>query len=254
MANIGFAMQIDHYAATGKVSRRHNRNPVFGNINAVAFASFPNGRKMVLNIMCGLVRNIEQHIFFVTLLELIINRPRHHITRRQLAARVAAEDFAEDVVLLELQGVKPIVVHGGAGVIERAHGSVDTRIGKTAREGLRQEDVVEAQAGIPLLESAVSSGEGWQQRTVLSMGRLQLLTEAMQCFFELRELPGLKKKPSTSELIDWLKLLVAEDIPVEALQSKDDKVAVPPLVGALLKNEQDVSLFERLVYMARQNR
>jgi len=66
--------------------------------------------------------------------------------------------------------------------------------------------------------------------------------------------PGLKKKPSTSELLDWLKLLVAEDIPLEALQSKEDKVAVPPLVGALLKNEQDVTLFEKLVFMQRHNR
>jgi hypothetical protein len=66
--------------------------------------------------------------------------------------------------------------------------------------------------------------------------------------------PGLKKKPSTSELLDWLKLLVAEDIPPEALRSKDQKVVVPPLHGALLKNEQDVHLFERLIFMARQNR
>jgi MoxR-like ATPase len=73
-------------------------------------------------------------------------------------------------------------------------------------------------------------------------------------FFGLREVPGLKKKPSTSELIDWLKLLVAEDIPVEALHSQDQKVVVPPLHGALLKNEQDVHLFERLVFMARHNR
>ena len=78
--------------------------------------------------------------------------------------------------------------------------------------------------------------------------------EALEVFFGLREVPGLKKKPSTSELIDWLKLLVAEDIPTEALHSKDDKVAVPPLVGALLKNEQDVSLFEKLVFMQRHNR
>ena len=64
----------------------------------------------------------------------------------------------------------------------------------------------------------------------------------------------LKKKPSTSELLDWLKLLVAEDIPLEVLQSKDEKVTVPPLVGALLKNEQDVTLFEKLVFMQRNNR
>jgi len=82
----------------------------------------------------------------------------------------------------------------------------------------------------------------------------ELLAAAMRTFFEVRNLPGLKKKPSTSELLDWLKLLVAEDIPLEALQSKDDKVAVPPLVGALLKNEQDVTLFEKLVFMQRHNR
>jgi MoxR-like ATPase len=81
-----------------------------------------------------------------------------------------------------------------------------------------------------------------------------LLREAMEVFFELREVPGMKKKPSTSELIDWLKLLVAEDIPPEALHSKDKKTVVPPLAGALLKNEQDVHLFERLVFMARHNR
>ena len=81
-----------------------------------------------------------------------------------------------------------------------------------------------------------------------------LLTEAMEVFFGLRDIPGLKKKPSTSELIDWLKLLVAEDIPPEALRSTDGKAAIPPLHGALLKNEQDVHLFERLVFMARHNR
>jgi len=82
----------------------------------------------------------------------------------------------------------------------------------------------------------------------------ELLGAAMKTFFEVRNLPGLKKKPSTSELLDWLKLLVAEDIPLAALQSQDDKVAVPPLVGALLKNEQDVTLFEKLVFMQRHNR
>jgi len=81
-----------------------------------------------------------------------------------------------------------------------------------------------------------------------------LLAAAMRQFYEVRNLPGLKKKPTTSELIDWLKLLVAEDIPAAVLQSKDEKVSVPPLVGALLKNEQDLSLFEKLVYMARNNR
>ncbi len=84
--------------------------------------------------------------------------------------------------------------------------------------------------------------------------RKQLLSEALEVFFGLREVPGLKKKPSTSELIDWLKLLVAEDIPPEALRSQDHKMVVPPLHGALLKNEQDMHLFERLVMMARNHR
>jgi len=84
--------------------------------------------------------------------------------------------------------------------------------------------------------------------------RKTLLREALEVFFELREIPGLKKKPSTSELLDWLKLLVAEDIPPEALRSQDQKLVVPPLHGALLKNEQDIHLFERLVFMARHNR
>ncbi|WP_042415036.1 AAA family ATPase [Comamonas aquatica] len=81
-----------------------------------------------------------------------------------------------------------------------------------------------------------------------------LLSAALKTFYDVRSLPGLKKKPSTSELIDWLKLLVAEDIPLEALQSPDQKVSVPPLVGALLKNEQDMSLFEKLVFMNQRNR
>ena len=82
----------------------------------------------------------------------------------------------------------------------------------------------------------------------------ELLKEALEVFFQMRDLPGLKKKPSTSELLDWLKLLLAEDIPAEVLKSKDNKTVVPPLAGALLKNEQDVQLFERLVFMARAGR
>ncbi len=81
-----------------------------------------------------------------------------------------------------------------------------------------------------------------------------LLAEALEVFFNLREVPGLKKKPSTSELLDWLKLLLAEDIPPEALRSPDKKAFIPPLHGALLKNEQDVHLFERVVFMARAGR
>jgi MoxR-like ATPase len=84
--------------------------------------------------------------------------------------------------------------------------------------------------------------------------RKELLANAMATFFQIRDLPGLKKKPSTSELLDWLKLLVAEQIPPAALRLDDDKLYVPPLAGALLKNEQDMHLFERLVFMARNNR
>jgi len=82
----------------------------------------------------------------------------------------------------------------------------------------------------------------------------ELLAAALDSFFQLRETPGLKKKPSTSELLDWLKVLLAEDIPPQALKSGDREAAVPPLHGALLKNEQDVHLFERLVLMARSGR
>jgi MoxR-like ATPase len=78
-----------------------------------------------------------------------------------------------------------------------------------------------------------------------------LLREALEAFFDIREVPGLKKKPSTSELLDWLKLLLAEDIPPEALISQDSHKIIPPLHGALLKNEQDVHLFERLAFMSR---
>ena len=78
-----------------------------------------------------------------------------------------------------------------------------------------------------------------------------LVNRAMDIFYDVREVPGLKKKPSTSELLDWLKLLLAEDMPLDVLQSKDPSKAIPPLHGALLKNEQDVMLFERLAFMAR---
>jgi len=78
-----------------------------------------------------------------------------------------------------------------------------------------------------------------------------LVSKAMDIFYQVREVPGLKKKPSTSELIDWLKLLLHEDLPLEILQSKDPSKAIPPLHGALLKNEQDVMLFERLAFMSR---
>lgn len=79
----------------------------------------------------------------------------------------------------------------------------------------------------------------------------KLVTQALNIFFEIREVPGLKKKPSTSELLDWLKLLMAEELPEEVLKSKDPNSLIPPLHGALLKNEQDVHLFERLAFMNR---
>jgi len=78
-----------------------------------------------------------------------------------------------------------------------------------------------------------------------------LLKEALESFYRIREVPGLKKKPTTSELLDWIKLLVAEDIPPEALRANDAKNTIPPLYGALLKNEQDVHLFEQLVFLHR---
>src|SRR5210317_1090928 len=78
-----------------------------------------------------------------------------------------------------------------------------------------------------------------------------LLSEALNAFYRVREVPGLKKKPSTSELLDWIKLLLAEDIPPEALRAEDNRKAIPPLYGALLKNEQDVHLFEQLVFLDR---
>jgi MoxR-like ATPase len=81
-----------------------------------------------------------------------------------------------------------------------------------------------------------------------------LIKEAMEIFFDLRKVPGLKKKPSTSELIDWLKLLLADDIPEEILRNRDTTKAIPPLYGALVKNEQDVHLLERLAFMNRRER
>ena len=78
-----------------------------------------------------------------------------------------------------------------------------------------------------------------------------LLREALNVFYDIREVPGLKKKPSTSELLDWLKLLLAEDIGVEALRERNARKAIPPLYGALLKNEADVQLFEKIAFLAR---
>ncbi|HSG58479.1 MAG TPA: MoxR family ATPase [Woeseiaceae bacterium] len=80
-----------------------------------------------------------------------------------------------------------------------------------------------------------------------------LLSEALNAFYRVREVPGLKKKPSTSELLDWIKLLVTEDIPPEALRTDDSRKLIPPLYGALLKNEQDVHLFEQLLFLDRRS-
>ena len=82
----------------------------------------------------------------------------------------------------------------------------------------------------------------------------ELVREALTAFYEIRETPGLKKKPSTSELLDWLKLLMAEELPLEVLKSRDPNKLIPPLHGALLKNEQDVHLFERLAFIAKRER
>jgi MoxR-like ATPase len=79
----------------------------------------------------------------------------------------------------------------------------------------------------------------------------RLVEEALRIFFEVREVPGLKKKPSTSELLDWLKLLLNEDMTPEMLRERDPRKLIPPLHGALLKNEQDVHLFERLAFLSR---
>jgi MoxR-like ATPase len=79
----------------------------------------------------------------------------------------------------------------------------------------------------------------------------ELLSEALNAFYKVREVPGLKKKPSTSELLDWIKLLLAEDVPPEALRTDDSRKSLPPLHGALLKNEQDVHLFEQLIFLQR---
>ena len=81
----------------------------------------------------------------------------------------------------------------------------------------------------------------------------RLVSEALKAFYEIREVPGLKKKPTTSELLDWIKLLMIEDVPPEALRSEDRKDLIPPLYGALLKNEQDVQLFERLAFLHRRD-
>jgi MoxR-like ATPase len=81
--------------------------------------------------------------------------------------------------------------------------------------------------------------------------RKDLASEALNVFFKVRDVPGLKKKPATSELLDWLKLLMVEDLPPEILRSNEKQIVIPPLYGALLKNEQDVHLFERLAFLAR---
>ena len=82
----------------------------------------------------------------------------------------------------------------------------------------------------------------------------RLVSEAMNVFYGLRDVPGLKKKPSTSELLDWIKLLMVEEIPPEVLRSDDSKDLIPPLYGALLKNEQDVHMLERIAFLNRRER
>ena len=102
-----------------------------------------------------------------------------------------------------------------------------------------------------LTELATDLGVTQSRASQLRAEGLELLHEALSAFLALRDTPGLKKKPTTSELLDWLKLLLAEDIPAEALREKNARKAIPPLYGALLKNEADVQLFERLAFLAR---
>lgn len=116
--------------------------------------------------------------------------------------------------------------------------------------GARRSEILSADA----LTTAQRELTQWQGYAQTPLHSLPALAQALQTFYEVRDVPGLKKKPSTSEFLDWLKLLLAEDIPAEALRSKDNKAVVPPLHGALLKNEQDVHLFERLMFMSRTNR
>ena len=106
---------------------------------------------------------------------------------------------------------------------------------------------VAVNAAVLLRRPLLVKGEPGTGKTVLA----HEIAKAMDIFYEVREVPGLKKKPSTSELLDWLKLLLNEDMPLDVLQQKDPTKAIPPLHGALLKNEQDVMLFERLAFMAR---
>ena len=96
-------------------------------------------------------------------------------------------------------------------------------------------------------------GETMQAIVDVHFPRIQkiLVNRALEIFYEIRDVPGLKKKPSTSELLDWLKLLLNEDMPLDVLQERDPTKAIPPLHGALLKNEQDIMMFERLAFMAR---
>jgi MoxR-like ATPase len=107
---------------------------------------------------------------------------------------------------------------------------------------------------LPLHPLPRQGDDAGDRRRALPGIKKRLLQAALEVFFDIREMPGLKKKPSTSELLDWLKLLLAEDIPPEALASDTPQRAIPPLYGALVKNEQDVHLFEQLVFLQRRGR
>src|ERR687898_284329 len=139
-----------------------------------------------------------------------------------------------------------------------------------AQQGLYEYDAVsrlrDSQLGDPRVSDIrhyIRRGKLWEAFTAVTRPvlrivevhypgiRRRLIEEALRIFFEVRGAPGLKKKPSTSELLDWLKLLLAEDIGPETLRERDPRKLIPPLHGALLKKEQDVSLFERLAFMAR---
>ena len=138
-------------------------------------------------------------------------------------------------------------------------GEVNETTGKGRHTTTARELMVLRQGGIIVDNPGIREVQMWTDETTLRAIievhfpglKAELVREALTAFFQVRELPTIKKKPSTSELLDWLKLLLAEDIPIELLREKNAKKLIPPLYGALLKNEADVHLFEKLAFMAR---
>src|SRR5208282_2705231 len=123
------------------------------------------------------------------------------------------------------------------------------------RHHFQQREGIAGRVSAPLLLHYIRFPDPDTMRAIVEVHfsgiKQRLVAEALKLFYEIRDVPGMKKKPSTSELLDWLKLLMVEDISVETLRERDPKRLIPPLHGALIKNEQDVHLFERLAFMAR---